>query len=280
MRTTRWQGMATAMRVGRAGPAPPRAPPSARRWRRRPRRSSRCGPPGSPAAPARPAAGRPCPARRAAGRGRCPGASTKPTTRATSASKSASPPISAARGKRSWRSRTSVLRIVAQHDGADALERFSPPGWSPASTRRPRSGSPRRRRPRDNRAGVMPSTAVALLVEPAVGAEPGVVDRFRHGRAARELIPDAPGPVGRRVVLGRHARDRLEHAVEVERAEAGRGASVGQASAVPRRPRCAGRPGPPWQPAARSGAAGPACIAGRAGTRQPRRRPQWHGSAH
>ena len=76
--------------------------------------------PGSRAAPARRAAGRPCRERRAAGRARRPGASTKPTTLATSCSNAASPPISRARGKRSCRSRASASGSSPEQDGADA----------------------------------------------------------------------------------------------------------------------------------------------------------------
>ena len=180
---------------------PPPAPPWAPRCGRRSRRSSRSSRPGSPAAPARPAAGRPCPARRAAGPGRVPGASTNPTTFATSSSNSASPPISSARGKRSWSSRASASGSSPSKIAHTPAVAPWPPGSSPASIRRWRSGSRPWRRRRDSRSAscrarrpIRRRTARSSCSP--IRRSPG------HGGLLSELSADPLAPVRGRVARG------------------------------------------------------------------------------
>ena len=112
---------------------------------------------------------------------------------------------SRASGKRSCRSRSKRLGIVAEQDGADAL------GGGGDQDRAERAFADReadRRAPRRRREscdGVMPSTSVGLRVEAAVGVEAGVVDRLGHGavlrrarraRAARDAPPRRPSASG------------------------------------------------------------------------------------
>ena len=148
----------------------------------------------------------------------CPGASTRPTTAATVRSKSASPPTSFARGKRSLQILDERVRIVAEHDGADALlgrgdEHAAERGLA------------------DGEADDEPFAAAAgggrghaeprgrMRVEAARGIVARVVDRLGDGPGGPEPLGRAPRPHLGGIGLRRHARDLLEDAMEVERAQ-------------------------------------------------------------
>ena len=173
------------------------------RLRHRPHRLGRADPLGDlgvargragrdrPAAPARRAAGTPCRARRAAGRGRARGASTRPTTLATSSSNSASPPISVALREAVLQVAHQRVGIVAEQDGADAAlapgdqdraERAFADGEADLGVRA--AGAVVGRRHAEH--------LVGRRVEAAVGVEAGVVDRLGHRAAPGQLVAHAP----------------------------------------------------------------------------------------
>ena len=138
-------------------PAQPPAPPSVRRYAWRARCSSRSRRRGFSRSACHTRCWNSVP-RTSSGRSTpSPGASTKPTTCATSRSNCASPPLSRARGKRSWRSR-------ARASGSSPIEIAHTPRSLCATRMQPSEHSPTAKRisrlapPSRYRVGVMPST--------------------------------------------------------------------------------------------------------------------------
>ena len=164
--------------------------------------------------------------------------------------------------------------IVAEQDGADALVAR---GDQDRAERALADGEADRRvarRRRGSRVGVMPSTAVGLLVEAAVRVEAGVVDRLGHGAAAGQLVAHA---------AARDARRRRLSGVTPVTALKTRWKWYGLSptaarqrrpgSAAPRPPRSAGRPSrPPRRGARRGRLVRPAALARPEAGRARRRR--------
>ena len=194
-------------RVRARRPAPPRAPLSARRCARRSRRSSRSSRPGSSRSACQTRCWNAVP-RTSSGRSRpSAGASTKPTTFATSCSKPASPPTSRACGKRSCRSRTSASGSSPSRIAQTPLSRrrHQDRAERALADREADRRCPRRRR------GIGRRHAEQLgrrRVEAAAGVEAGAIDRLGHGVAARRAPSRTRcGAMRVGVGLGRHAGD-------------------------------------------------------------------------
>ena len=181
----------------RRRPGRPRAPPSAGRSAWRSPHSSPSCPAEWRGAPARPAAERRCRGCQAAGRGPCRAPRRGRRPRATVLLELRVAADELRPGKAVLQIAQRALRIVAEQDGADALvggrdqhraERGLADGEADFVARAPRRIA----------VGVMPSSAVGLLVEAAGGVEARVIDRLGDVPRRAQVFGRAPCPHGRR----------------------------------------------------------------------------------